>query len=65
METNDAGEAALALAERHGGSLHDTLSRTAAAQQLAAVGLTDDIAYCLTVDRHDVVPQLRERQITL
>lgn len=63
-QLNDGARAALALAEAHGdpGAL---FPQTAAGQAIAAAGLADDLAFCAQVDRHDIVPVLHDRQVTL
>ncbi len=65
LELNDAGAAAVALAGRYGADLVAMLERTAAGRQLIEAGLGEDLAFCATVDRHGVVPELHDRQITL
>jgi 2-phosphosulfolactate phosphatase len=61
---NDGALAALALsrAYRDAGAL---LPATAAGAAIAAAGLADDVPFCAQVDRHDVVPVLHDRQVTL
>jgi 2-phosphosulfolactate phosphatase len=63
--TNDAAAVAMTLARRASRRLEGWLQRSAAGRQLREIGLGDDVTYCATVDRHAVVPRLRERQITL
>lgn len=65
LELNDAGLAAAELARRYGGDLAAALARTAAGRQLDEAGLGEDVGFCATVDRHAVVPELHDRQITL
>jgi 2-phosphosulfolactate phosphatase len=61
---NDAAHAASALERRYRAHLAAVMRRTAAARQIEEAGHADDIAYCLTRDRHDVVPVMSNRQIT-
>jgi 2-phosphosulfolactate phosphatase len=63
VQLNDAALAAAALERRYRSHLAAVIGRTAAAQQIVEAGLADDIAYCLTRDRHAVVPVMSERQI--
>ncbi|MEX2467601.1 MAG: 2-phosphosulfolactate phosphatase [Gemmatimonadota bacterium] len=61
---NDASRAALALAD----SLQPDrtfLSETSAGRALVEVGLGDDLEICAHVDRHAIVPEMRDRAITL
>lgn len=61
---NDASRAALALAD----SLQPDrafLSDTAAGRALLGIGLGDDLDICAHVDRHSIVPEMRDRAITL
>lgn len=61
---NDAALAALELS----GTFNDPetlFPSTAAGQQIIAAGLRDDLAFCGQVDRHDIVPVLLDRQVTL
>jgi 2-phosphosulfolactate phosphatase len=63
-ETNDGAMAAVALAERFPDP--DELFRlTAAGKQLVEADLREDLAFCAIPDRHDVVPVLHDRQISL
>ncbi|HEX2202339.1 MAG TPA: 2-phosphosulfolactate phosphatase [Longimicrobium sp.] len=63
-ELNDGALAALALAERYDDP--EALFReSAAGKQLVDAGLEDDLPFCAQTDRHDVVPVLHDRQITL
>lgn len=62
LETNDAGTAALALAERFpdpGPALADT----EAGQALAAIDLGDDVARCAEIDGLTVLPELRDGRL--
>jgi 2-phosphosulfolactate phosphatase len=61
---NDGALAAVAL----GRAFPDPaalLPTTAAGQAIAAAGLGEDVAFCARVDRHEVVPVLHDRQVTL
>lgn len=63
-ELNDGASAALALAEAFDDP--EALFRdSAAGKSLVAAGLEDDLPFCAQTDRHDVVPVLHDRQITL
>lgn len=61
---NDAARVVLDLAEKYepGASF---LRSTAAGQALVEVGLESDLDFCATVDRHAIVPEMRERRIGL
>lgn len=65
IRLNDGALAAAALERRYRSHLTSVISRTAAARQIVDAGLPDDIAYCLTENRHNVVPVMSDRQITL
>lgn len=65
LETNDAGFAAMALAERFAERPEMVLGVTEAGRRLTAIGLADDVARCAEVDALDVLPELRERQLVL
>jgi 2-phosphosulfolactate phosphatase len=62
---NDAALAAAALERRYRRRLATIISHTRAARQIVDAGHTEDIAYCLTEDRHSVVPVMSDRQVTL
>ena len=62
LELDDAGRAALALAEAFGAD-PGFLSGTAAGHALTDIGFGEDIAWCARVDVLDVVPELRDRVI--
>ncbi|HEX7091655.1 MAG TPA: 2-phosphosulfolactate phosphatase [Longimicrobiales bacterium] len=62
---NDAAAVAMSLARRATRRLESWLHRSAAGRQLREIGHGDDVMYCATVDRHSVVPRLRERQVSL
>ena len=64
LEMNDAAAAALELS----GSLEASpgfLKETAAGRALMDVGLEADLPLCAQVDRHEIVPEMRERMILL
>jgi 2-phosphosulfolactate phosphatase len=63
-QTNDGVLAALALSAAHDDPAA-LFPRTVAGQAIAAAGLADDLAFCAQVDRHDIVPVLQDRQVTL
>lgn len=64
LELNDAADAARSLA---GGdrSRERVLAQSAAGRRLEEIGRGEDLAFCALVDRTDVLPQLRDRKITL
>ena len=59
---NDAAVAAAALAEGYHPS-EEVLACTAAGRQLAEVGLDSDLCLCAHVDKHAIVPVMRDRVI--
>lgn len=63
VRMNDAALAVSALERRYRAHLAAVMNRTAAARQIVEAGHGPDIAYCLTRDRHDVVPVMSNRQI--
>ena len=63
VRLNDAALAAAALERRYRDRLEAVIRRTAAARQIVEAGHAPDIAYCLTRDRHAVVPIMADRQI--
>lgn len=63
IRMNDGALAAAALERRYRDHLGAVIGRTAAARQIVEAGHADDIPYCLTWDRHDVVPVMSDRQI--
>jgi 2-phosphosulfolactate phosphatase len=65
LELNDGAMAARSLAGRHMRDLHVVLERTAAGRHLESIGRGEDLAFCATVDRTDIVPRFRDRKITL
>lgn len=65
VRMNDGALAASALERRYRRHISSVISHTAAARQIVDAGLSGDIAYCLTENRHNVVPVMSERQVTL
>jgi 2-phosphosulfolactate phosphatase len=65
LELNDGAMAARSLAGRHMQDLHGMLEQTAAGRHLESIGRGEDLAFCATVDRTDIVPRFRDRKITL
>jgi 2-phosphosulfolactate phosphatase len=62
-QLNDASRAAWVLAD----SLHPdraVLAESAAGGVLSEIGLTDDLEICADVDRHAIVPEMKDRAIT-
>ncbi|MSR23200.1 MAG: 2-phosphosulfolactate phosphatase [Gemmatimonadetes bacterium] len=64
LDLDDASRAVLALAQVHEPSA-DILLETAAGAALVEVGLRDDVVYCASRDRHDLVPEMHDRVIRL
>lgn len=65
VKGNDATAAAMSLGRRYGKALVRMMRGTAAGRQLMDLGFADDLAFCADVDRHDIVPELREREISI
>ncbi len=65
VEGNDGASAAASLAAGHLPELAKALAGTAAGRRLAEIGRAEDVVFCATVDRTDVVPRFRDRKITL
>lgn len=65
LELNDAGVAAVALAERWADRVEEAIGQTAASRSLEPIGHGDDVAFCAAVDRHTVVPRLEDRRVFL
>jgi 2-phosphosulfolactate phosphatase len=61
---NDAARAALTLASVLKPD-RGLLAETTGGQTLLAIGLGDDLDLCAEMDRHDIVPELRDQVITL
>jgi 2-phosphosulfolactate phosphatase len=64
MELNDAGRVALDLAAMHEVDA-EFLRSTAAGKNLLSIGLEKDLELCASVDRHSLVPEMKERRITI
>lgn len=62
---SDAALAAAQLARRYLPAIERTLRRTAAGRQLIELGYANDVVYCAQLDRYDVVPRFRDRQVAL
>lgn len=62
---NDGALAAAALEKRYRRHLGSAISRTSSARQIMDAGLSADIAYCLTENRHAVAPIMSDRQVVL
>lgn len=60
---NDAALVSVDLARRYGPRFDRALAVSAAGRQLRALGLGEDIAHAATVDRHPVLPVMRDRRI--
>lgn len=63
-QLNDDALAATALAKTYD-SGPDLFRRTTAGKLIIGAGLESDLAFCAQVDRHDIVPVLHDRNITL
>jgi 2-phosphosulfolactate phosphatase len=61
---NDGARAAIALAQRFGNDVA-TFELAEGGRAIAAAGLEEDLAFCAQVDRHDILPVLHERHISL
>lgn len=59
----DGAQAAMALARELGGARERTLRESAAGRALAALDLEGDVEFCAMLDRHALVPELREGRI--
>lgn len=65
LDPNDAALAAGVLADQHLPELEKMMAGTAAGAQLTGIGRAEDLAFCATMDRTDIVPRFRDRKITL
>jgi 2-phosphosulfolactate phosphatase len=65
VRTNDAAQTAMMLARRSERSLSRRLRRTAAGRRLAELGRTDEVDFCAQLDRHDQVPAMHSRRVSL
>lgn len=63
-ELNDGAVAALSLAEEFADPVK-LFPLTAAGRAIVEAGLKEDLPFCARRDRHDIVPILTDRQITL
>lgn len=61
----DGADAAMRLASALGKPPLRFLKRTVAGRSLQQLGLERDVEYCGTLDRYTLVPELRDRRITL
>jgi 2-phosphosulfolactate phosphatase len=61
---NDAGRAVLDMAEKYTPD-EEFLRSTAAGRALEEIGMEGDLAFCAALDRHSIVPEMRERRIGL
>jgi 2-phosphosulfolactate phosphatase len=61
---NDAGRAVLDMAEKYTPS-EEFLRSTAGGRALEEIGMEGDLAFCAVLDRHSIVPEMRERRIGL
>ncbi len=62
MDLDDGSRASLALA-REGEATPELLAETEAGRALVEVGLENDLELCAEVDRHRIVPEMRDRVI--
>lgn len=62
LEFNDAARVVSDLAEKYSVDA-DFLRLTAAGKALVEVGLDGDLELCASLDRHDLVPEMRDRRI--
>ncbi len=65
LVTNDLGHVAAELYRRHEGRMLDVLRRSEHGQNLFSLGLEADLIYCSQFGTFDLIPRLREGQITL
>lgn len=65
LRSDDGGRAATALARRYRRRIAAVVKASAAGLHLAAIGYARDVAHCVGIDRRAVVPELRERRVTL
>ncbi|HXV90505.1 MAG TPA: 2-phosphosulfolactate phosphatase [Gemmatimonadales bacterium] len=63
VELNDAARVALALTEDFA-DWEAALAASAAARQLIELDFADDVAFCASEDRFDVVPTYADRRVT-
>lgn len=63
VDLNDAGRVAADLASIHEVDV-EFLRSTAAGTNLLNIGLEEDLDLCASVDRHSLVPEMRDKRIT-
>lgn len=61
---NDGGRVVLDLAEKYAPT-EAFLRSTKAGKALEEIGMDGDLAFCASVDRHAIVPEMKERRIGL
>jgi len=64
ISLNDAGRVAADLASTYAVTA-DFLGTTAAGKALIGAGLEGDLELCASLDRHSLVPEMRERRISI
>ncbi len=64
VDLNDAGRVAADLAGIHEVDV-EFLRSTAAGKNLLNIGLEEDLELCASIDRHSLVPEMKEKRITL
>ncbi|MFH1764805.1 MAG: 2-phosphosulfolactate phosphatase, partial [Gemmatimonadota bacterium] len=64
LELNDAGRVVRDLASKYTVDV-DFLRSTASGKALVQVGLEGDLDLCASLDRHPLVPEMRERKINI
>ena len=65
VDLDDGGVAALELARRYGDKWNVAVRASAHATELAKLGFRADVQAAIEVDIHDVVPVLKDKQVTL
>jgi 2-phosphosulfolactate phosphatase len=61
---NDGAHTAIALADRFGNDV-GMFERAEGGRSIVSAGLAEDLAFCAQLDRHDILPILHERHISL
>ena len=64
VKMNDAGRIVLDIAEKYTPD-EAFLRSTKSGQALEAIGMDGDLVYCASMDRHSIVPEMKERRIGL
>jgi 2-phosphosulfolactate phosphatase len=64
IRRNDGAAAAMSMAGRYGKSLERMFRGSAAGRHIVEAGLADDLAFCAELDRHTVVPELKDREVS-